>query len=166
MKKIFTLMLMAVLAIVANAQMLKFQPFTAGNNPKMWSIDGLFVYIIDDNNKMSVVEGKRRFSDGEYFETRLKTTGHSYRKNQIFVDVKSKGTLTLYVSSANSQQMRLFFVTKGADLIYRDSVQNLNKRPVVIKVENPGEFQLQYPDGPVNIYGIKFEPEGAAIKEQ
>lgn len=31
-----------------------------------------------------------------------------------------------------------------------------SKRPITLEIEKPGEYQIMYPDGPINIYGIRF----------
>lgn len=164
MKKFFTTLFIAMITLATYAQlgsdptMMTFKTFSSGNNPLVFNCDNVFMYIVDNKAKMECDEHIRQFKDGKRFTSRLKTAGTSGRSNQIFLSIKAVGTLTIYASSASSDNDRQIVLLKGAKDIITDVVEQSNKRPIVVKIEKVGEYQIAYPDGPINIYGIKFDP--------
>lgn len=167
MKKLFTTLFIAMLAVATYAQfmddptMLTFKTFTQGNNPKVFNCDKVFMYLVDQKDKMECDEHIRQFKDGKRFTTRLKTSSTSGRNSQIFLSVKAVGTLIIYASSASSESDRQIVVMKGAKDIVTDVVEQSNKRPIIVDIEKVGEYQIAYPDGPINIYGIQFKEKKA-----
>ena len=170
-------MFVAVLAIAASAQigtdptLITFKPFNPGNNPMVFNCDKVFMYVVDDNNKMMCDEHIRTFRDGQRFTTRFKTVSTSGRASQIYLSIKAKGLLTVYASSASSENDRQVVILKGAKDLVTDVVEQKSKRPITLEIEKPGEYQIMYPDGPINIYGIRFiekkdEPAAAAEAKQ
>lgn len=162
MKKLFTTIFAAMLAIAASAQigadptMITFKPFSPGNNPMVFNCDKVFMYVVDDNNKMTCDEHIRTFRDGQRFTTRFKTVSTSSRTSQIYLSIKAKGTLTIYATSASSEVDRQVVILKGAKDLVTDIVEQKSKRPISLEIDKPGEYQIMYPDGPINIYGIRF----------
>jgi hypothetical protein len=171
MKKLFTTLFIAMLTMVAYAQfdpdptMLTFKTFTQGNNPLVFNCDNMFMYVVDNKGKMECDEHIRTFKDGKRFNTRLKTQGTTNRQSQIFLSIKALGTLTLYASSASSEADRQIVILKGAKDIVTDVVEQSNKRPIVVNIDKVGEYQISYPDGAINIYGIRFVPKVPEISE-
>lgn len=162
MKKLFTTIFAAMLAIAASAQigadptMITFKPFSPGNNPMVFNCDKVFMYVVDDNNKMTCDEHIRTFRDGQRFTTRFKTVSTSSRTSQIYLSIKAKGMLTIYATSASSEVDRQVVILKGAKDLVTDIVEQKSKRPISLEIDKPGEYQIMYPDGPINIYGIRF----------
>ena len=75
--------------------------------------------------------------------------------------------LTIYATSASSEVDRQVVILKGAKDLVTDIVEQKSKRPISLEIDKPGEYQIMYPDGPINIYGIRFiekkeEPAPAA----
>lgn len=163
MKKLFTTMLVAMLTMVASAQigtdptMITFKPFNPGSNPMVFNCDKMFMYVVDDNNKMMCDEHIRTFRDGQRFTTRFKTVSTSGRASQIYLSIKAKGLLTIYATSASSEVDRQVVILKGAKDLVTDIVEQKSKRPITLEIDKPGEYQIMYPDGPINIYGIRFQ---------
>ena len=162
MKKLFTTIFAALLAIAASAQIgtdpttITFKPFKPGNNPMVFNCDKVFMYVVDDKGKMECDEHIRTFRDGQRFTTRFKTVSTSSRSSQIFLSVKAVGTLIVYATSASSEVDRQVVILKGAKDLVTDVVEQKRKRPITLEIEKPGEYQIMYPDGPINIYGIRF----------
>ena len=156
MKKFFITLFISMLAIVADAQMITFAKFTPGNNPLVFNTERMFMYVSDAKNKMQADESIRTFYDGTKFSTRLKTSGTGNHGNQIFLSIKGTGTLTVYASSASNDEARSISIIKGAHVVASQIVEGTNKSPITCKIEKPGEYQVLYPDGPINIYGVKF----------
>lgn len=166
MKKFFTTLVIMMFALVANAQfeqgnVMKFKQFTQGNNPLVFNCENCFMYIVDNKGKMVCDESLRQFKDGTRFTTRLKTGSTTGRSSQIFLSIKAKGTLTIYAASSSSEEDRQIVLLKGAKDIVTDVVEQTNKRPIKVEIDKIGEYQISYPDGPINIYGIKFEAASA-----
>lgn len=160
MKKLIFTFVVALMALAANAQkIMTFNQFAPGNNPLVYHTDNLFMYIVDNKNKMECDEGIRTFRDGKRFTTRLKTGGRSARGNQIFLSVKAKGKLHIYAASSSSEENRPITVMKGTTVMVTDVIENYNKMPIVVDIEKIGEYQIMYPEGPINIYGIYLEEE-------
>ena len=162
MKKLFTTIFAALLAIAASAQigtdptMITFKPFSPGNNPMVFNCDKVFMYVVDDKGKMECDEHIRTFRDGQRFTTRFKTVSTSSRTSQISLSIKAKGMLTIYATSASSEVDRQVVILKGAKDLVTDVVEQKSKRPITLEIEKPSEYQIMYPDGPINIYGIRF----------
>jgi hypothetical protein len=170
MKKFFTLLLIALVTSVAHAQLnenlITFKPFTAGNNPLVFNCEKCFMYVVDNKGKMVCDESIRQFKDGTRFSTRLKTGSTTSRSSQIFLSIKAKGTLTIYASSSSSENDRQIVVLKGAHDVITDVLEQTNKRPIRLEIEKMGEYQISYPDGPINIYGVRFEEEQPATMSE
>lgn len=159
MKKLIFTFIITMMALTANAQMMTFKEFAPGGNPLVFNTENMFMYIVDNKDKMECDQAIRTFRDGKRFTSRLKTSGRSGRGNQIFLSVKAKGKLTIYAASASSAENRPITVMKGSTIVMSDIVENANKMPLTIKIEKIGEYQIMYPDGPINIYGINLEVE-------
>nr|MCR5069662.1 hypothetical protein [Prevotella sp.] len=89
------------------------------------------------------------------------------RTSQIYLSIKAKGMLAIYATSASSEVDRQVVILKGAKDLVTDIVEQKNKRPISLEMDKPGEYQIMYPDGPINIYGIRLEKkdEPAAAAE-
>lgn len=163
MKKLLSTLIIVLFALTAGAQNINelntimFKPFAKGNNPLVFHCDDVFLYTVDSKDKMEADMSTRQFKDGARFFTRLKTGGTSGRNNQLFLSVKAKGTLTIYAASSSSDVDRQIVLIKGAKDVVTDVMEQSNRRPIVVQVEKVGEYQIVYPDGPINIYGIHFE---------
>ena len=64
--------------------------------------------------------------------------------------------MIVYATSASSEVDRQVVILKGAKDLVTDVVEQKSKRPITLEIEKPGEYQIMYPDGPINIYGIRF----------
>lgn len=149
---------MMVMALTMQAQTIEFSNFEKGSNPCKWEADGVIMTAKDAEGKMMADEGNRKFEDGQRFATRLKTGGKSNKSSAITVKVPAKGKLTVYASSGSSSEARSLSILLGLKPLATATIDNQNKAPIAADVEK-GEYILLYPDGAVNIYGVKFVAE-------
>lgn len=156
MKKILSTIVMMVIALTMQAQTIEFKTFAKGDAPESWKADNIALSAVDEKGKMMGDEGSRKFEDGQRFATRLKTGGKSDKNSTLFLTVKKAGKVTIYASSGSSDQERAVNLVKGTKKVASVTVGNQNKTPIQADVEK-GEYKIEYPDGAINIYGVKFE---------
>jgi len=158
MKQILISITMALAALNVNAQgIIEFNEFTQGNNPCKWEAEGISLAAVDDKQKMSADNGKRKFEDGQRFESRLKTGGKSDRKSSLTLTADNAGEITIYASSGSSQEGRTVTVLQNGKTIASEIVDNQNKHPIKVNVE-AGKVNIMYYDGAINFYGIGYKP--------
>lgn len=170
MKKIFTLIAMAAMAIGANAQKITFN----ADEGKLasWDIDGFKLTYVDDNGKIAVDANNCYFGTAEEYvkyEGRLKTGGKSGAANNITLTVPSAGTLKVSVrTGSNSATDRNVVLTQGDETLYDKVVQESdavsvtmgekdnNVYPVIEVPVQAGDISVNYPTGSLNFYAFEF----------
>jgi len=189
MKKIFTLLTMALLAVGASAQKTT-NTITFGTKASPATLastfsDGQFVLTrTDTNNKHAIDANNAYFGDADSqvkFETRLKSGGKSSSSNSMMLTIPSDGTLRVYVRSASSSDASRTLVLKQNDLeLYKKVVKDADAISVNmeenISTENPtgatnvfpvvsvevkkGTVEITYPQNGINFYAFELEYEG------
>lgn len=191
MKKIFTLIVMAVMALSANAQKYYFQEGDVASvgtlNGKVYA-DG-FVTLVDPVGKMAIDANNAYFGDADTqtkFTHRLKSGGKSQtaetKLNQIELAIAEAGTLKIYVrTGSNTATDRNLVVTQGESKLYdavvKESdaikVKGLDEAdpdketiiyPVVTVAVAAGKVVLTYPIGSLNFYGFEAANGATAIQ--
>ena len=191
MKKIFTLIVMAVMALGANAQKYYFQEgdvASAGKLDGKVYADG-FVKLVDPVGKMAIDANNAYFGDADTqtkFTHRLKSGGKSQtaetKLNQIELAIAEAGTLKIYVrTGSNTATDRNLVVTQGESKLYDAVVQESDAikvkgldeadpdketiiYPVVTVAVAAGKVVLTYPIGSLNFYGFEAANGATAIQ--
>lgn len=189
MKKIFTLLTMALLAIGAQAQTtVKTISFGTKESPATLTSsfsDGQFVLTRTDNNNKHVIDdNKAYFGTAEAqvkFETRLKSGGKSDSNNKLSLTIPFAGTLRVYARSASgSATDRNVIITQNSNELYNDVVkdadaisvdmeENISEDnatgatkvfPVISIAVEAGSADITFPKGALNFYAFELEFEG------
>ena len=183
MKKIFTLIAVAALALGANAQKITFDGESVSDG-KVFEKDGLKITITDTDGKFAIDANNAWFGDAtaqEKFTARLKSGGKSSSKNNIKVTVPGAGALNIYPRSASSSATdRNMVVTQNGSELYNKVVQDNDAAVIVIEANisdtNPtgetkvypiisltvaaGDVEITYPAGAMNFYCFEFVAGG------
>lgn len=172
MKKFFTLIAAAMMAVCANAQLISFtEAASAGSlNDKEFSNGGLVLKVTDTNKKIAIDANNCLFgtsaSDTVRFALRMKTGGKSSSSNMLTLTVPSDGTLKIYArTGSNSATDRNIVVTGQSEVINKilleeDTVNGTTYHkktylPVSATV-TAGTYTITYPVSSINIYGIEL----------
>lgn len=180
MKKIFTLLTMALLAIGAQAQTITFTEVkAAGTLDGVTFGTGLVLTVTDkvDGGKVSIDANQQYFGtldSPQKYEFRLKTGGKSDSKNALKLTTPSAGKLTIAMRSSSSSATRTVkFV--GQTELASFSVTDDNKTKGHIEGEEEdknvftyytiesvpaGDINITY-DGGTNFYAFIFESGGS-----
>lgn len=173
MKKIFTLIAMAVIAMSANAQKIT---FTADEKPASYEVDGFKMTYVDEGGKISVDANNAYFGTADSYEklgARFKTGGKSSSQNNITVTVPAAGKLKVSVRTAsNSATDRNLVLTQGDTELYNKVVQESDAAkvtisdketsvyPVIEVAVEAGDVAVTYPTGALNFYAFEFVAGG------
>ena len=185
MKKIFTLIAVAAMALSANAQKITFGEAdvttAAGLNGKTFSNEGLVLTLTDADSKMAVDANNAYFGTTEAYDKythRLKSGAKSGTKSTMALTIPSAGTLKIYTrTGSNSATDRTLVITQSGTTLYNKVVQETdaaklagldeadptketNIYPIIEVAVVAGTVEVNYPVGSMNFYGFKFVPEG------
>ena len=184
MKKIFTLLTMALLAIGAQAQtMISWNEddiASAGTlNGKTFG-KGFVLSLTDTGGKISIDANPAFFGTSESqtkFTHRLKTGGTSSSKNYMKLTIPSEGKLRVYArTGSNSATDRNLILKQDSKELYNavvkeadaakvkgldetDLEKEVNVYPIIEVDVVAGEVEVTYPTGSMNFYGFEFTGE-------
>ena len=160
MKKIFTLIATALVALTASAEKITFgdAAVAAGSLAASYS-DGSFVLSrVDNDNKHAIDLNNAYFGDAsaqEKLGSRLKVGGKSSAKNSLTIAVPSAGTLKVYVrTGSNSATDRTLTLSQGGSTLYNKVVQESD----AITVEMESAKSETNPTGETKVYPIISVP--------
>ena len=176
MKKIFTLIAMAVMAISANAQTITWAEAASKGSldgKTFGDENGFKITIIDtDASKLEIDANDSYFGTVDNYtkyQYRLKTGGKSSSKNGITVTIPSKGTLKFCVrTGSNSATDRSVILTQGEKELFNkvilesDAVtttisdKDAKVYPVMSVDVEAGDVAITYPVNGVNFYCFEF----------
>ena len=182
MKKIFTLIAVAAMAINANAQKIEWtadQTASAGTlDGQTFEKDGFILTITDTDGKVAIDENSAWFgtadSQAKSAGGRLKSGGKSSSKNQMKLTIPAAGTLKVYArTGSNSAKDRTLVLTQGETELYNQVVQEAdavkvkgldesdpdketNVYPVISVEVAAGDVIVTYPIGSMNFYGFEL----------
>ena len=175
MKKFFTLIATALVALTASAEykITWSEAASAGSLPATYSSNGLVLTRTDGNNKQAVDANNAYFGDAdsqEKFSFRFKTGGTGGSKNALSLTVPVAGTLKVCARTASSSSPRAI-VINGVSTTLDDSSISVDMEgnisdtnptgatkvyPVISVPVTAGTVSINYPDGAVNIYSIEL----------
>ncbi len=191
MKKIFTLIAAAVMAVSANAQVISFSEAADKGtlNGKTFEKDGFALTITDSNDdttkrKVAIDANKQYFGTADnyqQFEFRLKTGGKSDSKNHLDLTIPASGTLNVYVrtSSSSAKDRNLVLTQNDTELFNKVIKENeatdyVSKKindtdeteskifPAVSVQVAEGSVAITYPVNGLNFYGFEFVKGGTS----
>ena len=180
MKKIFTLIATALMAVGASAQMIKWDAAVTSDNlaaDASWKSGNFKVAIVDTGNKMSIDGNNAYFGtadDNQKFTHRLKTGGKSSSTNQIIATIPSEGKLNIYVrTGSGSATDRNMIVTQGTTELFNKVIKENAATDYVTVGENKvfpiisvsvteGDVVITYPVNGINFYAFEFISATAA----
>ena len=190
MKKIFTLIAVAVMALTASAEKITFgdAAIAKGSIPASFSDGSLVLSITDTDGKQAVDLNNAYFGDASAQEkliSRLKVGGKSGAKNALSLSIPGSGTLKVYVrTGSNDAKDRTLTLTQGGTSLYNKVVQESDA--IVVEMEsaisetNPtgetkvypvisvpvtaGTVSIEYPVNSLNFYCFEFVPQGTAVE--
>ena len=181
MKKIFTLIAVAAMALSANAQKIVFD---ANEGLKTsYEVDGLKLEYVDTDSKMAVDANSQFFGTAasyENFKARFKTGAKSGAKSGITLTIPAAGTLKIAVRSASSSaEDRNLVLTQNETTLF-DKVIKENEatdyETATIEEESKKVFPIQsvevaagtievtYPKGSLNFYCFELVSSSTAIQ--
>jgi len=193
MKKIFTLIAMAVVAMSAQAQLISFtesdKTTSAGLNAKVFSQGDFSITLVDEVSKMAIDGNNAYFGTADAnqkFGFRLKSGAKSQnsegKRCQVNVTIPSAGTLKIYArTGSNSATDRNVIVLQGESELYNnvvaesdaikvagmdadDPAKETNVYPVISVAVAAGQAEIKFPTGSMNFYGFEFVAGGAGIE--
>ena len=187
MKKLFTLIAVAAMALSANAQSITFTEAVAkGNmNGKTFGNDNFKLTSTDGNNKQEIDPNSAYFGDATTqtkAEFRLKTGGKSDSKNALTITTTKAGTLKVWArTGSNSATDRNVVITQGGTELYNQVVKEAdavkvkgldsadpnketNVYPIISVSVAAGDIAITYPTNSINFYGFFFEEGSASVE--
>lgn len=187
MKKIFTLIAIAMMAVGAQAQTITFTEVVAkGNmNGKTFGSDGFVLTCTDTSEKDGAPDPKQEIdANSQYFGTasdytnythRLKTGGKSSSKNCLALSIPTAGTLKIAVRSASSSaDDRNMVLTQDGTEIFNQvikenestdyetvTIEGESKKvfPIVSVEVAAGTVDITYPKNGINFYAFILEAD-------
>lgn len=161
MKKIFTLIAVAALALTANAQRITFgadDVAAAGTlNGKTFSKDGLVLTIKDGEGKFAIDANSAWFGDAsaqENFTHRLKTGGKSQtnegKERWITLTIPEDGKLSIYARTGSSSTERGIEVVQNGTKVLNFKVLDAN----AVSVDLEAAITAENPTGTTKVHPI------------
>ena len=192
MKKIFTLIVIAMMAIGAQAQTIIFtETVSKGNmDGKTFGSDGFVLTCTDSATKNDAPDPKQEIdANSQYFGTasdytnysfRLKTGGKSSSKNNLSLTIPSAGTLKIAVRTASSGATdRNLVLIQNEETIFDQiikenestdyetaTIEGESKKvfPYVSVEVAAGTVEINYPTGALNFYAFILEESSTGIE--
>ena len=162
MKKIFTLIAVAAMAISANAQSWNFsnwnaQTFTKGTEV---TIEGL---TVNPSGKDIVIDANNKTVDGVKYTQRLKFGGKgSPTEQNIYFTASGAGTLKVIVTSSSGSEDRQMGVALNGEQIATAAAKGGVVEAVTFNIASAGTVAV-YGLGGVNLYLVEFTSGSTAI---
>ena len=188
MKKIFTLIAVAAMALSAQAQRIS---WTADDAADTGTLDGkefasgdFKLTITDTEGKVAIDTNNAYFGTAdanEKFTARLKSGGKSSSKNTLKLTIPTAGTLKVYVrTGSNSKTDRNVVLTQNEVALYdaiveegqavkvkgldqSDPDKETNVYPVISVTVEAGEVIVTYPVGSMNFYCFELSGTSTGI---
>lgn len=182
MKKIFTLIAVAAMAMSVNAQKIAFSASdvaAAGTlDGKVFEAGNFKLTLTDTGAKMAIDENSQWFGTADAQEksagARLKSGGKSSSKNMITVSAPSAGVLKIWARTGSSSATdRNIVLTQNETELYNkvvleseavkvvgldetDATKETNVYPVISVEVAAGDVVVTYPVGSINFYAFEF----------
>lgn len=191
MKKLFTLIALAAIAMGVNAQKIT---FTEADEAAAGTLDGKVfasgdfkLTITDTSGKVALDKNAQLFGTAEANEKsgggRLKSGGKSSSSNMLTLTIPSAGTLKILArTGSNSATDRTVVVTQNETELYNqvvkeddavkvtgldesDPSKETNVYPIISVPVEAGEVVVTYPIGSINFYGFELV-SGSSVETQ
>ncbi len=175
MKKIFTLIAVAAMAISANAQLLQYTGEETAANCTL-SQDGFSVQAVSDKSSCAIDENSQYFgtaTDYINLKKRWKSAGKGGSTVYIKVTVPTAGKLTIYTRSGSSSATdRALVISQSGTELYNQVVKENESTdyetatiggetkkvfPARTVSVNAGTVDVTWTTNSLNFYGYKFE---------
>lgn len=174
MKKIFTLIAMALMVIGAQAQRIDFE---SGTLEESYEKEGFKLEYVDTESKLAVDANNCYFGTAEAnekFTKRLKSGGKSSSKNNITLTIPSAGTLKVYArTGSNSATDRTIVLKQNDTELYNaivlessaikvtgldgdDPSKETSIYPIISVEVVAGKVEVTYPVGSMNFYAFEL----------
>lgn len=190
MRKIYSLLAMFLVAMMANAQVITFTETAEKGtlNGKTFGSDGFVLTVTDnvDGGKLVIDTNNANFGtleDYQSFSYRLKTGGKSSSKNCLSLSIPADGTLKIYARTASKDDPRTVIISQGETEVFNQSfvdsqaaTENYTASdgtektrtvfPVYTCEVKAGTADITYPDNGVNFYAFELvsnAPAGPSI---
>ena len=154
----------------------------AGSLASTYGSNGFVLTRTDGNNKHAIDANNAYFGDASAqtkYAFRFKTGGTGGSKNALSLSIPSKGTLQVCARTASSSSPRAIVINGVSTTLDDSSISvdmegNISETnptgatkvyPVISVAVTAGTVSIGYPDGAVNIYSLKFIPEGVTAVE-
>lgn len=183
MKKLFTLVAAAMIAVGVNAQKISWGiedvALAGALNGKTITNGLVGLTVTDTGSKVAIDKNTARFGTAdsyEKFEARLKSGGKSSSKNCLALSVPSDGTLKICArTGSSSAEDRTVVLTQNATVLFNQILLDANfievdeegaEGIVAVKVYpvysipvSAGTIDITYPVGSINFYCFEFVSE-------
>lgn len=188
MKKIFTLIAMALMTLSVSAQMIKFEENVAAGdlNGKVFKEQGFSLTITDTGAKVFIDENSAYFgTEDSYveFTHRLRTGGKSSSNNNMQLGIPSDGTLKLYArTGSNSATDRNVIFAQNGQEIFNKTMLETNSVTVNMDIDGTtaekkiyqiheisvkkGTVDVTYPTNSINFYAFEFISSGGQQEQE
>ena len=191
MKKFFTLIAVAAMALSANAQQIAFTEADVAAkgelNGKVFEAGNFKLTVTDTDSKIAIDKNAQYFGDAttqvKSAGGRLKSGGKSSSKNLLTASIPAAGTLKVWArTGSNDATDRTLVITQGETELYNqvvkeadavkvagldetDPTKETNVYPVIAVEVAAGDVVITYPVGSMNFYGFEFVEGGATAIE-
>jgi len=182
MKKFFTLITVAMMALSANAQRIAFSEEDIADKGTLDGkefVNGEFkLTITDTDGKIAIDKNSQWFGTADAQEKsaggRLKSGGKSSSKNTLTATVPADGTLKVWArTGSNDATDRTLVILQGEEELYNAVVQEAdavkvkgldtadpdketNVYPIISVSVKAGDVAINYPVGSMNFYAFEF----------
>lgn len=179
MKKIFTLVAVAMMTVCANAQVISFsEAVAAGSMDAKTFGTGFVLTVTDTSGKIAIDKNTAYFGDATTYtnyDYRLKTGGKSSSKSQLVFTIPADGTFKFFArTGSNSAIDRTVVVTQSdaelfnkviaeSDAVSVDmtdattgTITSKNVYPVNTVAVKAGTVIVTYPINGINFYGFEL----------
>ena len=181
MKKIFTLIAVAAMALSAQAQRISWTEDDAASagtlDGKVFANGDFKLTITDTDGKVAIDKNNAYFGTAdanEKFTARLKSGGKSSSKNTLTLTIPTAGTLKVYArTGSNSATDRNLVLTQNEVALYdavveesqavkvkgldaSDPDKETSVYPIISVAVAAGEVTVTYPVGSMNFYGFEL----------
>lgn len=172
MKKIFTLIAVAAMALTANAQKITFgegDVAAAGTlDGKVFSNNGLVATVKDGEGKFAIDANNAYFGDANTYEKythRLKTGGKSQtssgKERWITLTIPSAGTLKIYARTGSSATERKIQVVQNSKVVVEKALLDAN----AVSVDIEANKSDTNPTGETKIHAVASGTVAAGTAE-
>lgn len=163
MKKFFTLIAVAVMAMGVNAQTWNFSDFENKEYAEPETVNGLFINATSDQ-KITIDTNKKTVDEVQYTK-RLKFGGKgSPTTRNISFNATGAGDLKLIITSANASDDRTLGVALEGTEVAEFTAKGSVVEAVTTKISGAGTVSIYSKSGACNLYLVEFTASGGSAE--